>query len=133
MTAIQYRIKGTSNDVTNCDCCGRDQLRRTVALAVLDADRNETETVYYGTSCAARAMAITSRKVTQQAGAADMHRASAARHAEEIIATYGPVETAPVREQAALYFGRNPHMRGKATATDEIARILSEARMALAA
>ena len=44
-----YTILGTCDNVTDCECCGRSNLKRTVALS------NEGATVYYGTQCAANA------------------------------------------------------------------------------
>jgi len=43
------KILGTSNDRTECDCCGRTGLKRTVALDY------GTEVRYYGTECATQA------------------------------------------------------------------------------
>jgi hypothetical protein len=43
---------GVSDDVTTCECCGRTNLRRTVALAFAG------ETRRYGTACAAKALSF---------------------------------------------------------------------------
>ena len=59
-----YRIKGTTDDVTNCELCGKVELKGTVMLAPLDADGNEVgEVSYFGTSCAAKAAGWTVRDV----------------------------------------------------------------------
>ena len=42
---------GTSDDVTTCECCGKPDLKSTVALSVDGGDP-----VYYGSDCAARAL-----------------------------------------------------------------------------
>ena len=41
-------IKGITDSVTTCDCCGRTHLKRTVAIETEDG-----EILHYGTSCAA--------------------------------------------------------------------------------
>lgn len=48
----KYTILGTSDEVTTCDCCGKKNLRITVALEPTDGSGD----VYYGRICAARAL-----------------------------------------------------------------------------
>jgi len=45
------RIVGTSDDVNACDCCGRSDLKRTVAIMNADGEVN-----HFGTTCAAYQM-----------------------------------------------------------------------------
>lgn len=74
-----YRIKGSTNFVTTCDYCGRDELKGTIVLAVLDDEGNDTgDVVYFGTGCAATAGKRTVKDVR-----ADVKAADAARAAEE--------------------------------------------------
>lgn len=128
-----YRIKGTTGDVTDCEACGRRGLRKTVALAPLDADGNECDAVYYGVDCAARALGRLWTAVRDEAAAADGKRTRELPTAHDILAVYGPVENAGVREKAALYYSRNPHMRDRGVkATEEIARMLAWARSVVA-
>jgi hypothetical protein len=61
MKTLIPRILGTSNDRTECDCCGRNNLKRTVALD-FDGDVR-----YYGVDCAAAATRV--RKVAKVAAA----------------------------------------------------------------
>lgn len=64
----RFAIKGITDDVTTCECCGRRGLRRTVALMPLAADGAEDgEVTYYGTSCAARALNWSSYRVNRVA------------------------------------------------------------------
>ncbi len=57
MSTPTHKILGTSDDVTACDCCGRTDLKFTVALDVLDAEGGETgDVVHFGCVCAARAL-----------------------------------------------------------------------------
>lgn len=58
---------GTSDDVTSCDCCGRTGLKSTVALLLGDA----ADPVYYGVTCAARALKSTAKEVRKGTRAAD--------------------------------------------------------------
>jgi hypothetical protein len=63
----RYKIDGITDDRTNCDCCGRTNLKRTVRLLKLDVDGIAEEAVYYGTSCAATALRRTNAAVTKVA------------------------------------------------------------------
>jgi hypothetical protein len=54
-TQKAYRVKGTTDEVTECELCGRQELKGTVMLAPLDEDGNEEEIVYFGSSCGAKA------------------------------------------------------------------------------
>lgn len=79
MTAA-FRIKGTTADVTACDCCHRRGLRKTVALVPLDRDGMEDgEVTYYGTGCAAKALGRSSYSVRRAAQAADLQAVMDAR------------------------------------------------------
>lgn len=62
-TVKAYRVKGTTDEVTECDLCGKVELKGTVILAALDADGNEDGVCYFGTSCAAKAAGWTVRDV----------------------------------------------------------------------
>lgn len=55
-TATRYRYLGVTDERVECDACGRTELRSTVVLAPLDADGNDDGVVYFGSSCAARAL-----------------------------------------------------------------------------
>lgn len=79
--APAYRVKGTTDDITTCDCCGRTNLKKTVILAMLDADGNQEDQTYYGTACAAKATAQTSTAIRNAAASADTTLADARRWA----------------------------------------------------
>lgn len=67
-----FRVKGTTTDVTTCDQCGREDLRGTTVLEILDTDGNGTgDMVYYGSDCAAKATGWTQAQVRRDARAAD--------------------------------------------------------------
>ncbi|GGN96438.1 hypothetical protein GCM10011579_097920 [Streptomyces albiflavescens] len=134
---IPWTIKGITDDFTTCHCCGRRGLKRTVALMPLDADGNEDGTaedvVYYGTACAATALGWTQGKVTETGHASQRERDERDAYARRIISLYAPVESAPVRDQARVFYGRNRRQRNTGVkATEEMAQLLAEARATLA-
>lgn len=60
------KFLGNSDDVTTCECCGRTNLKSTVALSI-----NDAEAVYFGVTCAARALAMDAKLVRKASKAAD--------------------------------------------------------------
>lgn len=77
ITRPAYRVLGTTDEITVCGLCGRDELKGTVVLAVLDADGNETDVVHFGASCGAKAAGWTTKVVRDTAKAADKARRDA--------------------------------------------------------
>lgn len=55
-TTRRFTLLGITDDVTDCDCCGKTDLKCTMALAEHDADGNTVGEVYYGRDCGARAL-----------------------------------------------------------------------------
>ncbi|MFD6361230.1 hypothetical protein ACFWFX_15430 [Streptomyces roseolus] len=77
-----YKILGTTDDVTTCELCGRDELKGTVALCPLDVEGNEDGLpVYFGTSCAAKAAGWTVREVKAGVKKAESAKREAEREA----------------------------------------------------
>lgn len=77
-----YEVKGTTNDVTTCEQCGRDELRGTVVLVPLDADGNpDGDACHFGTSCAAKAAGWTQFEVTRRVSEVKAAARTAARAA----------------------------------------------------
>jgi hypothetical protein len=77
-----YAVRGTTNEVTTCEQCGRDELKGTVVLQPLDADGNpDGDCCYFGTSCAAKAAGWTQREVTRRVTAAKKEAKTAAASA----------------------------------------------------
>ncbi len=68
---------GTTDEVSTCDCCGKTNLKSTLALSV-----DGGEAVYYGVVCAARAIGRSEKEVRSGARAADKAKAKAAAEAE---------------------------------------------------
>lgn len=62
--AKAYRVKGTTDEATECELCGKVELKATVMLVPLDDDGNDDgDVAYFGTSCAAKAAGWTVREV----------------------------------------------------------------------
>jgi uncharacterized cysteine cluster protein YcgN (CxxCxxCC family) len=76
---MRYRIEGTTDEVTSCDCCGRTRLKHTVAL--LDTDTDQVR--YMGVVCAAHALKIPSADVRTQAKQADDRAARIKRQQQD--------------------------------------------------
>ena len=97
MTTRGIRYIGTTDNVTDCEHCGRTDLRSTVVLELLDAEGNGTgDVVHYGTTCAARALAprgirTTAARVRDDAAAAGRLTRTLGSYAAERLARYsGP-------------------------------------------
>jgi hypothetical protein len=56
------RILGITDEKDSCDCCGKSDLKSTVALELLDGS-----IVYYGTTCAGRAVGLKGKAASPQA------------------------------------------------------------------
>lgn len=65
---------GTDDSVNSCDCCGRDNLKATVAFETESGD-----VVYFGVVCAAKASGKSSVSIRAEARVADNVKAAAAR------------------------------------------------------
>lgn len=137
MGTPNWKIKGITDDFTECGCCGRRGLKRTVALMPLDAEGNEDGTAedvaYYGTSCAAIALGWTQRKVSDAARAAQTEQNQRDAQARRMISLYAPLEFAPIQERARMFYSRNRNLRDTGVkASEEVAKLLAKARATLA-
>lgn len=72
---LRYTYEGTSDEVTTCDCCGKTDLKSTVAIH----DDEQGETLFFGSTCAARALKVSIKEVTTSTKAADRAKAEVAR------------------------------------------------------
>ena len=66
MNNAAVKFLGNTDDVTTCECCGRKDLKSTVALSI-----NEGDAVYYGIDCAARALARDAKEIRKESRKAD--------------------------------------------------------------
>lgn len=96
-----YRFLGTCDDVTECDLCGRADLKSTVALQPLTDGSPDGEVVYFGCDCAARALGWTQRAVKVAAKSADDERRAAAREAYQARYSAHPAVIAMRAEREA--------------------------------
>lgn len=54
---MAFKILGITDEKTECECCGKTNLKCTVALDCVDAEGNETGSItYYGRDCASKAI-----------------------------------------------------------------------------
>lgn len=74
-----YRVLGTTDEVTTCQDCGRDELKGTIVLGIVDDDGHVGERVYFGAMCGSRAAGKPVKKLRREAVAADNDRLRAAR------------------------------------------------------
>ena len=94
----KYRMIGTTDDVVDCAKCGKPDLRATVVLELLDSEGNSEGVTYFGSTCAAKALAergvrATAAQVRDEARREQTKRTEAARYAQERLDYYGlPVE-----------------------------------------
>lgn len=103
------QIEGYS-DVPECDCCGRQGLKRTVMIRLNDGD-----TAYYGVVCAAKATARDAAEIKRAAATADKCRAGAAKAAA--YAKFAAADTAFRRT-----YGMSPSDAGHYIDADGVAR-----------
>jgi len=73
----RFDIAGISDDVDTCECCGRDNLKRTVALR--DLDTGEVE--FFGTTCAAHLLKMKATDLRSDARQVQRWKDEAARKA----------------------------------------------------
>ena len=125
-----YRVKGTTDDVTTCQQCGRGGLRKTVALALLDVDGNEDEVTYFGVDCAARATGQRQTAIRNAAAAADRHMDQAQRWAREMSEFYDVEPTLAAQRYHAA--NRRYIEEGGHDPAAEVARLVVEIRAVLA-
>lgn len=75
----RYTFLGTSDEVNECDCCGKQGLKSTVAIH----DTESGADLFFGVTCAARALKMQVADVKRGTAAADRAREEAARLARE--------------------------------------------------
>lgn len=100
-----YSYVGTTDECIQCEKCGKDELKSTVVLSVLDLDGNHTAYVYYGSTCAARALGIKGggRAVLSAARGAKHALLGNARWAQEVLASFQLPETGDADDYALHY------------------------------
>ena len=77
----ELRFVGVTDERTECERCGRVELKRTIVLRRY-VDGEPERVVYYGVDCAAEALRRTKKGVLDEALRAELERRIAARRAE---------------------------------------------------
>lgn len=91
--AARYRVLGTTDDVTTCDVCGREDLKSTVVLSTGEAE------FYAGSDCASRLTGLPVKEVHLQKRTADQERREADGRARRAAAeARAAIEFAEFRE-----------------------------------
>jgi len=49
-----YRVLGSTEEITTCDCCGKSNLKKTVIMGVLNTEGEVESECYFGVVCASR-------------------------------------------------------------------------------
>lgn len=113
MTTLTYRAAGFTDDIVECEVCGKTELKGTVRLEVVDADGNIEDEIYAGVICAARRSGRRTTSIRGEARAAEKAKSDAlikhlhARHAavmaagDRVLARLGLERTYRTAKQAA--------------------------------
>lgn len=115
-----FRYIGVTDECVTCEKCGKADLKRTVVLGILDADGNTENVTYYGSTCAARALAeLDGRRTTGRSvlALAEMAARKLQREADSdraLLAFYGvdgpqPFTKATMVEAAERYAHQHRH------------------------
>lgn len=91
--AAGVRAVGTTDEVIECELCGKKNLSHTVIVEFLDENGDSGGEAFLGSDCAARKVSgRTDRKlagkILQQAKGADLKRAEAVRFSREMLAFF---------------------------------------------
>lgn len=74
-TERKFRVLGITDERTSCDCCGKNPLKSTTAVEMLDTG----EIQYYGSTCVTRNTGLTAKQVKDELAAAERAKVEAAR------------------------------------------------------
>jgi hypothetical protein len=80
-TTATYRVLGTTDEVTECEHCGRVDLKGTIILGIIDIDGSVEDRTYFGAVCGARAAGKPVKELRKEAASADFARGAEARRA----------------------------------------------------
>lgn len=102
-TLAKMKIKGTTDERTTCDHCGKVNLRKTVVFESLDADGNGTgELCYIGSQCASKVSGRNETKIKNEAATAD-HKEKSQREYDD---KYKPMRAAADKNQANMNYNK---------------------------
>jgi hypothetical protein len=78
---LTYQARGTTDEITQCEICGKPELKGTVRLALVDPDGGVVDEVYAGVVCAARRAGRKAADIRTEAARADRAHDEAVREA----------------------------------------------------
>ena len=85
----RFGTRGTTGDITTCDCCGKSDLKSTVIIVGLDAGGAETGDLrHYGSTCAAKALGIAHKAIKSTAQSFSAQRDAAGNWAIDSSEAY---------------------------------------------
>lgn len=105
MDVTRYRAAGTTDDITTCEHCGKDDLKSTVRMVVVDPDGNNEGELFAGSDCAARLSGRPVGEIRTEARAAD--KAASEARARQQQARHSASMAAADRVLARLGLDRN--------------------------
>jgi hypothetical protein len=73
----RWAARGFTDDVTQCERCGKPELKGTVRMVIVDADGGEGDDTFMGVTCAARMTGRKASEIRTEARAADTARREA--------------------------------------------------------
>lgn len=117
-----FKVLGTTDEVTECEHCGRVDLKGTIRLGELDEDGSVGGVTYFGAVCGARAAGWTTKDIRKMASKADREAAEAEREARRaameadyrasVLLRY--TDQCPLAPQACRYDRRGCPVHGDA-------------------
>lgn len=81
----RYKVLGIDPDTTECECCGKTNLKLTVVLGHLDADGNPMQIVKFGRNCAAKATRLRRTGAAMESLAQEAQRAADRERANRVV------------------------------------------------
>jgi hypothetical protein len=90
----EYRVKGTWDEITTCELCGKQGLKSTVIVEIVGGEDESDGEIYVGSDCAAK-LRTGSRntklaaRIMREAKAADVRRAGAVEFSRGMMDFFG--------------------------------------------
>jgi len=72
MTTTTLKAFGTTQEITTCECCGREDLKKTIIMDTVDSDGNRDLNIqHFGVVCAAKNSGRTEKEIKEEVKAAE--------------------------------------------------------------
>lgn len=82
---LRVEYYGITDECDECGHCGKGGLKKTVMLFSLDEEGNREELMYWGSTCAARALGTTAGDVRKKAESAQTYRVTRVKELEKLL------------------------------------------------